>query len=176
MATTITKVKILLDEHQEPFIPFVTTDSVFKNGTDEVLTDYIDDYIEQKEAQVDAFLDDADTRVTNTINQANQDIADTISQANQDIADTITDVTDDVAELIRDANADVDAIIADLEYKRDHGYFTGPQGPQGIQGEKGDTGDPGVYYGPDEPTNPDIGIWIDTADPVALAIAEESDF
>lgn len=143
MAATITKVKILLDEHQQPFIPFVTTDSVFKDGTEETMTEYIDDYLEQKDAQVDAFIEDADEHIDDTIEQA---------------------------------QLDVNAIIADLEYKRDHGYFTGPQGPQGIQGEKGDTGDTGVYYGPDEPTNPDISIWIDTADPVALAIAEESDF
>ena len=153
MATTITKVKILLDEHQEPFIPFVTTDSVFKNGTDEVLTDYIDDYIEQKDAQVDAFLDAAD----------------------QHVDDTLTDVTDDVAELIRDANADVDAIIADLEYKRDHGYFTGPQGPQGPQGIQGETGNSGVYYGHDEPTDPTVLIWIDTSDPVVIESPEDNE-
>lgn len=46
----------------------------------------------------------------------------------------------------------------------------GPQGPQGEtgetgpQGEKGDTGESGVYVGPNEPTNPEKDVWIDTDD------------
>ena len=48
----------------------------------------------------------------------------------------------------------------------------GPQGPQGIQGPKGETGEPGIqgpagkdgksgiYVGDEEPTDPDILIWI----------------
>lgn len=114
MATVIKKVKVLLDEHQEPFIPFVTTDAVFKNGSDEKLTDFLDNYIAQKDEQVETFLEEADT---------------------------------DIAELIRQAGVDVNAIIQDLEYKRDHGYFTGPPGPQGdpgIQGEPGEQGEPGA--------------------------------
>ena len=49
----------------------------------------------------------------------------------------------------------------------------GPQGPQGIQGEQGPQGqpgatgaqgpigDPGIYYGTQTPTDPDISFWID---------------
>ena len=154
MATIIKKVKILLDEHQEPFIPFVTTDAVFKNGTDEKLTDFLDNYIEQKDTQVNEFLEEADTHVTETINQANED----------------------VAELIRQSGADVDAIIADLEYKRDHGYFTGPRGPQGIQGIQGETGNSGVHYGHTAPTDPEVKIWIDTTDPIAVERAEDNEY
>lgn len=36
----------------------------------------------------------------------------------------------------------------------------GPQGPQGIQGPKGDTGDSGVYLGPEEPTDPNVDVWV----------------
>lgn len=39
----------------------------------------------------------------------------------------------------------------------------GPQGPQGPEGPAGPAGDPGVYVGPDEPTDPDIFVWIDTS-------------
>ena len=48
--------------------------------------------------------------------------------------------------------------------------ITGPQGEQGIQGlqglpgENGATGDSGVYIGDEEPTNPDINVWVDTDD------------
>lgn len=143
MAATITKVKILLDEHQQPFIPFVTTDSVFKDGTEETMTEYIDDYLEQKDAQVDAFIEDADEHIDDTIEQA---------------------------------QLDVNAIITDLEYKRDHGYFTGPQGPQGIQGIQGETGNSGVHYGHDAPTDPEVLIWIDTTDPVAVERAEDNEY
>ena len=53
---------------------------------------------------------------------------------------------------------------------------TGPQGPQGEQGiqgeqgEKGDTGDSGVFIGPDQPTNPDKDVWIDTDDDSTVGI------
>ena len=49
----------------------------------------------------------------------------------------------------------------------------GPQGEQGIQGEqgeKGDTGDSGVFIGPDQPTNPDKDVWIDTDDDDTVGI------
>jgi hypothetical protein len=49
----------------------------------------------------------------------------------------------------------------------------GPQGEQGIQGEqgeKGDTGDSGVFIGPDQPTNPDKDVWIDTDDDSTVGI------
>lgn len=39
--------------------------------------------------------------------------------------------------------------------------FTGGKiGPQGEKGDKGDTGDSGVYLGADEPTNPEIDVWL----------------
>lgn len=40
---------------------------------------------------------------------------------------------------------------------------SGPQGPKGEVGPKGDAGEPGepgVYYGTQEPTDPDIKVWI----------------
>lgn len=42
--------------------------------------------------------------------------------------------------------------------------FTIPRGNSGIDGrdgEKGDTGSSGVYIGSDEPTDPDVNVWID---------------
>ena len=48
----------------------------------------------------------------------------------------------------------------------------GDQGIQGVKGEigpKGDTGDSAVFVGPDQPTNPEIEIWIDTDEPVTNA-------
>lgn len=129
MATVIKKVKVMLDENQEPFIPFTTSDAVFINGTDENFTEYVDAYIALKDEEFDALKD-----------------------ATQE---------------------DIDAIIEDLNQKIEAGDFDGPQGPQGPQGPVGNSG---VYYGPYEPTDPNVSIWVDTADPVALAVAEESEF
>lgn len=165
MATVITKVKILLDEHQEPFIPFVTTDAVFKNGTDERLTEYIDNYIDEKNEEFDEVK-------TNT----EQAVATLISDTETTVNDFMTDRGEDVDDLISDTQAAANAIIADLEYKRDHGYFTGPQGPQGIQGIQGETGNSGVHYGHDAPTDPEVLIWIDTTDPVAVERAEDNEY
>jgi len=38
----------------------------------------------------------------------------------------------------------------------------GPMGPQGPAGPMGPTGVSGVYIGTEEPTNPDVGVWIKT--------------
>jgi len=132
MAAIIRKVKILLDEHQEPFIPFTTSDAVFKDGTDQNLTEFLDAYIAAKDEEFEELKDDTE--------------------------DTIN------------------GIIGDLNNKIETGFFTGPQGEKGDTGATGATGNSGVYYGPIEPTDPDISIWVDTQDPVAIAIAERSDF
>lgn len=129
MAAIIKKVKILLDENQEPFIPFTTSDAVFKDGTEETLTQFLDAYVAAKDEELDA--------------------------------------------LKKDTEDTVNGLIVDLNNKVESGFFTGPKGDTGATGA---TGNSGVDYGPDEPTDPNVSIWIDTQDPVAIAVAERSDF
>ena len=132
MAAIIKKVKILLDEKQEPFIPFTTSDAVFKDGTDETLTQFLDAYVATKDEEFEAIKKDTEKTVNDLVN--------------------------------------------DLNNKVDSGFFTGPKGEKGDTGATGATGNSGVYYGPVEPTDPNISIWVDTQDPVAIAVAERSDF
>ena len=132
MAAIIKKVKILLDEKQEPFIPFTTSDAVFKDGTDETLTQFLDAYVASKDEEFEAIKNDTEKTVNDLVN--------------------------------------------DLNNKVDSGFFTGPKGEKGDTGATGATGNSGVYYGPVEPTDPNISIWVDTQDPVAIAVAERSDF
>ena len=132
MAAIIKKVKILLDEKQEPFIPFTTSDAVFKDGTDETLTQFLDAYVASKDEEFEAIKKDTEKTVNDLVN--------------------------------------------DLNNKVDSGFFTGPKGEKGDTGATGATGNSGVYYGPIRPTDPDVSIWIDTQDPVAIAVAERSDF
>lgn len=132
MAAIIKKVKILLDEKQEPFIPFTTSDAVFKDGTDETLTQFLDAYVAAKDEEFEAIKKDTEKTVNDLVN--------------------------------------------DLNNKVDSGFFTGPKGEKGDTGATGATGNSGVYYGPIRPTDPDVSIWIDTQDPVAIAVAERSDF
>ena len=132
MAAIIKKVKILLDENQEPFIPFTTSDAVFKDGTEETLTQFLDAYVAAKDEELDA--------------------------------------------LKKDTEDTVNGLVVDLNNKVESGFFTGPKGEKGDTGATGATGNSGVYYGPVEPTDPNISIWIDTRDPVAIAVAERSDF
>ena len=132
MAAIIKKVKILLDEKQEPFIPFTTSDAVFKDGTDETLTQFLDAYVATKDEEFEAIKKDTEKTVNDLVN--------------------------------------------DLNNKVDSGFFTGPKGEKGDTGATGATGNSGVYYGPVRPTDPDVSIWIDTQDPVAIAVAERSDF
>lgn len=139
MATVIKKVKVMLDENQEPFIPFTTSDAVFINGTDENFTEYVGAYLALKDEEFDALKDATE-------------------------------------ESINEMIGDINDMELDLNTKIEQGYFTGPQGPQGETGLRGPVGNSGVYYGPYTPTDPDVSIWVDTADPVAVAVAEESEF
>ena len=132
MAAIIKKVKILLDENQEPFIPFTTSDAVFKDGTEETLTQFLDAYVAAKDEELDV--------------------------------------------LKKDTEDTVNGLVVDLNNKVESGFFTGPKGDTGATGATGATGNSGVYYGPVEPTDPNISLWVDTQDPVAIAIAERSDF
>ena len=132
MAAIIKKVKILLDENQEPFIPFTTSDAVFKDGTEETLTQFLDAYVAAKDEELDA--------------------------------------------LKKDTEDTVNSLVVDLNNKVESGFFTGPKGEKGDTGATGATGNSGVDYGPVEPTDPNISIWVDTKDPVAIAVAERSDF
>lgn len=132
MAAIIKKVKILLDENQEPFIPFTTSDAVFKDGTEETLTQFLDAYVAAKDEELDA--------------------------------------------LKKDTEDTVNGLIVDLNNKVESGFFTGPRGEKGDTGATGATGNSGVDYGPVEPTDLNVSIWIDTRDPVAIAVAERSDF
>lgn len=139
MATVIKNIKVMLDEHQEPFIPFTTSDAVFINGTDENFTDYVGAYLALKDEEYEALKDSTE----------------------ESINEMIGDLTD---------------MENDLNEKIEQGYFTGPQGEQGVQGVQGPVGNSGVYYGPYQPTDPNVSIWVDTQDPVAIAVAEESEF
>ena len=132
MAAIIKKVKILLDENQEPFIPFTTSDAVFKDGTEETLTQFLDAYVAAKDEELDA--------------------------------------------LKKDTEDTVNSLVVDLNNKVESGFFTGPKGEKGDTGATGATGNSGVDYGPVEPTDPNVSIWVDTKDPVAIAVAERSDF
>lgn len=139
MATVITKVKVMLDENQEPFIPFTTSDAVFINGTDENFTEYVDTYLALKDEEFDALKDATE-------------------------------------ESINEMKDELNGMELDLNTKIEEGYFDGPQGEQGIQGIQGPVGNSGVHYGPYAPTDPNVSIWVDNADPVALFVAEESEF
>ena len=61
----------------------------------------------------------------------------------------------------------------DLNEKIEDGTFTGEQGPVGPPGPIGNSG---VYMGTDEPTDPDVSVWIDTSDGTVVATAEGASF
>ena len=54
------------------------------------------------------------------------------------------------------------------------GNIQGPEGPAGPQGNPGPTGESGVYIGEEEPTNPDVRVWIYPDDnPTSIANASQ---
>ncbi len=75
---------------------------------------------------------------------------------------------------------DLNALIERVNYVRDHSLpSVGPDNNWYI----GDintgvaaTGNSGVYMGNTEPTDPAVGVWIDTSDETTIAVAEEVKF
>lgn len=75
---------------------------------------------------------------------------------------------------------DLNALIERVNYVRDHSLpSVGPDNNWYI----GDintgvaaTGNSGVYMGNTEPTDPAVGVWIDTSDDTTIAVAEEVSF
>ena len=51
-----------------------------------------------------------------------------------------------------------EAVESALSQAKESGEFDGPQGPAGPAGQPGQSG---VYVGPEEPTDPDVNVWVD---------------
>lgn len=65
-----------------------------------------------------------------------------------------------------------EAVESALEEAKASGEFDGPQGPAGPAGQPGQSG---VHVGPDEPTDPDVNVWVDPdgePDPFPVASAD----
>lgn len=81
-----------------------------------------------------------------------------------------------IVQTYKSTEDDGDNIITVTKTDGATSTFTVQNGSKGNKGDKGDTGNSGVYYGDIEPTDPEISIWIDTEDPIAIDIAERSYF
>ena len=103
--------------------------------------------------------------------------------------DNVIALTDKYKNLERRLNAlddrvalktDLNALIERVNYVRDHSlpsvgednnWYIGDINT-GVQA----TGNSGVYMGNTEPTDPAVGVWIDTSDETTIAVAEEVSF
>lgn len=146
-------IKVLLDKNRKPFIPYVALETVLVDESNTTLAELLNGMY--------------------TMDEVNALLENEISKF---------DVYPDEASLpavARDGNV---AVVEDGENYFMFFYFDGgwykltQQGPAGDKGEDGATGNSGVYTGPEEPTDPDVSIWIDTSDETVVLNAEGSSF
>lgn len=146
-------IKVLLDKNRKPFIPYVALETILVDENSNTLADLLNGMYTMDE--INALLEDELSKF--------------------DVYPTEADLPTDA----RDGNV---AVVEDGENYFMYFYFDGAwykltqQGPQGPQGENGVAGNSGVYTGPDEPTDPDVSVWIDTSDETVIANAEGSSF
>lgn len=146
-------IKVLLDKKRIPFIPFITVDSILVDNDNTTLEDLLNNMY--------------------TMDEINAMLEDELSKFD------VYPSEDELPETARDGNV---AIVEDGENYFMYFYFDGKwykltqKGDTGAVGPQGPTGNSGVYRGPNEPTDPEVGVWIDTSDGTTIAIAEEASF
>jgi hypothetical protein len=146
-------IKVLLDKNRKPFIPYVALETVLVDESNTTLAELLNGMY--------------------TMDEVNALLENEISKF---------DVYPDEASLPQSARDGNVAVVEDGENYFMYFYFDGgwykltQQGPQGPQGDAGAAGNSGVYTGPEEPTDEDISIWIDTSDETVVEHAEGSSF
>lgn len=130
-------IKVLLDEKKQPFLPFTTTECVLVDGTDQTMTVYLNNYIAQKDKEIQDIIDeleqytenrmaDLDTAVNNKIKEMEQKVdasitnmQNSITTNTNDMNNTIDTNTAAMVKHIEDETAALDARLAAKEAELD---------------------------------------------------------
>lgn len=143
------KVKMLKDEKKQPFIPFITKDGVFVNGTDKTLTEELGDLstlkTQNKDSFVSAINEVFDKPSGGTVDYNELENLPQINSVELKGNKSFSDLGLNAANVpFTDGET--------FQQKYDSGQLTGPkgeqgetgpQGPEGPQGPKGEQGVPG---------------------------------
>jgi hypothetical protein len=146
-------IKVLLDKNRKPFIPYVALETVLVDENSTTLADLLNGMYT---------MDEVNALLQNEISKF---------EVFPSVADLPTDARDGNVAVVEDGDNYFMYFYCDGDW-----YQLSQQGPQGPPGESGATGNSGVYTGPDQPTDPNVSIWIDTSDETMLLNAEGSEF
>ena len=133
---------------------------------------------EQPEPEQQSVIDQAISALNTAVAQTAQDVldadasatsaaqsAESADQSAGQAAESAAGAKRD-ADFLRDASATATTLPEGSEATATltDGQFTFgvPKGDTGDKGDKGDTGNSGVYIGTDEPTDENVGVWVDT--------------
>ena len=100
-------IKVLLDEKKQPFLPFTTTECVLVDGTDKTMTEYLNNYITQKDKEIQDIIDELEQYTENRMDDLDTVVNNKIKEVNN----KITEVNNKISEM----ENKIDASIASME-------------------------------------------------------------
>jgi len=112
-------IKVLLDEKKQPFLPFTTTECVLVDGTDLTMTAYLNAFIAEKNQEIQEIIDelenyteqrmaDLDTAVNNKIKEMENKINTSISNMQTSVNNNITNMNNTINNNINSMNGTID--------------------------------------------------------------------
>lgn len=123
-------IKVLLDEKRQPFLPFTTTECVLVDGTDQTMTVYLNNYIAQKNREIQAIIDrleqytenrmaELDTAVDNKIKEMETRVNNSITSMETRINNSITNMENSITTNTNSMNNTIStntaAMVAHIE-------------------------------------------------------------
>lgn len=123
-------IKVLLDEKRQPFLPFTTTECVLVDGTDQTMTVYLNNYITQKDKEIQDIIDrleqytesrmaELDTAVDNKIKEMETKVNNSITSMENRINNSITSMENSITTNTNSMNSTINtntaAMVAHIE-------------------------------------------------------------
>lgn len=89
-------IKVLLDEKRQPFLPFTTTECVLVDGTDQTMTVYLNNYIAQKDREIQDIIDRLEQYTNNRIAELDTAVANKIKEMETKVNNSITSMENSI--------------------------------------------------------------------------------
>ena len=112
-------IKVLLDEKRQPFLPFTTTECVLVDGTDQTMTVYLNNYIAQKDREIQNIIDRLEQYTNNRIAELDAAVANKIKEMETKVNNSITsmenNITTNTNSMTNTINTNTAAMVAHIE-------------------------------------------------------------
>ena len=112
-------IKVLLDEKRQPFLPFTTTECVLVDGTDQTMTVYLNNYITQKDREIQDIIDRLEQYTENRIAELDAAVDNKIKEMETKVNNSITSmensITTNTNSMNNTINTNTAAMIKHIE-------------------------------------------------------------